>query len=54
MTDMFLEIGAEADERRARALPLILQDPTRVPDAGISGPECPADEDTRRRFFGEM
>jgi menaquinone-9 beta-reductase len=54
MTDMFLEIGAEADERRSRALPLILQDPTRVPDAAISGPQCPADEDTRRRFFGEI
>jgi 2-polyprenyl-6-methoxyphenol hydroxylase-like FAD-dependent oxidoreductase len=54
MTDMFLEIGAEADERRARALPLILQDPTRVPDAGVCGPECLADEHTRRRFFGEV
>jgi 2-polyprenyl-6-methoxyphenol hydroxylase-like FAD-dependent oxidoreductase len=54
MTDMFLDVGAAADERRARALPLILEDPTRMPDAAIGGPECPADENTRRRFFGEM
>jgi 2-polyprenyl-6-methoxyphenol hydroxylase-like FAD-dependent oxidoreductase len=53
-TDLFLEIGEQADELRTRALPLILQDPTRVPDAAVSGPECPADEDARQRFFGEI
>jgi len=52
-TDLFLEIGAEADATRMRALPLILADPTRVPDAAVSGPACPADETARRRFFGE-
>ncbi|MDX1382469.1 MAG: NAD(P)/FAD-dependent oxidoreductase [Thermoanaerobaculia bacterium] len=53
-TDLFLDIGAEADERRSRALPLIAQDMTRVPDAPISGPELPSDEATRQRFFGEI
>ena len=53
-TDLFLEIGPEAEELRARALPLILQDPTRVPDSAVSGPQCPADEGARRRFFGEV
>jgi 2-polyprenyl-6-methoxyphenol hydroxylase-like FAD-dependent oxidoreductase len=52
-TDLFLEPGPEADATRARALPLILADPTRVPDAPVSGPECRADETARRRFFGE-
>ena len=52
-TDLFLEIGAEADAARMRALPLILADPTRVPDAAVSGPACPADETARQRFFGE-
>jgi 2-polyprenyl-6-methoxyphenol hydroxylase-like FAD-dependent oxidoreductase len=53
LTDMLLEIGDEADRVRARALPLILQDPTRVPEAAVSGPQFRADEDARRRFFAE-
>jgi menaquinone-9 beta-reductase len=52
-TDIFLDVGAEADARRARALPLILQDPTRIIDTPIGGPEIKADESARRRFFGE-
>lgn len=51
--EMFMEVGPAADERRARALPLIAADPTRIPDAGMSGPEAPWSEDVRRRFFGE-
>ena len=51
--DVFMELGAEADARRARALPLAAQDPTRFPDAPISGPEAPHDDAVRRRFFGE-
>jgi 2-polyprenyl-6-methoxyphenol hydroxylase-like FAD-dependent oxidoreductase len=50
---MFLELGSEADSTRARALPLIGEDPTRVPDHFMSGPELPAGEAVRRRFFGE-
>lgn len=52
-TEMFLAMGPEAEARRARALPLILQDETRVPDHVYSGPDLPADEAVRRRFFGE-
>ncbi len=50
---LFLEQGLDADSRRARALPLIAEDQTRVPDHLFSGPDLPADEAVRRRFFGE-
>jgi len=53
MTQMFAESGAEADARRAKALPLIAADPMRVPDHGVSGPDLPFDRNlTRARFFG--
>lgn len=52
-TDFFLETGPEADARRARAFPLIAQDPSRQPDLLFSGPDTPVDDGTRRRFFGE-
>jgi 2-polyprenyl-6-methoxyphenol hydroxylase-like FAD-dependent oxidoreductase len=45
--------GPEADARRARAFPLIDQDPTRFPDDGMTGPDQPATEERRKRFFGE-
>jgi 2-polyprenyl-6-methoxyphenol hydroxylase-like FAD-dependent oxidoreductase len=51
--DLFLEPGPEADARRARALPLIGQDPTRMPDHIFSGPDLPFDTRTRTRLFGE-
>jgi 2-polyprenyl-6-methoxyphenol hydroxylase-like FAD-dependent oxidoreductase len=47
------EQSPEADRRRAIAMPLIAQDPTRVPDHIISGPELPIDDSVRARFFGE-
>ena len=50
---MFYAVGPEADARRARALPLFAEDPTRMHDGLISGPEIPQDEAVRRRFFGE-
>ena len=50
---MFLETGPEADARRARALPLIAADPSRVPDHLISGPDLPTDDSVRARFFAE-
>ena len=51
--DLFMDVGADADERRARALPLIAADPTRLPDVQFSGPDVAADDDARLRFFGE-
>jgi menaquinone-9 beta-reductase len=46
-------IGPEADVRRARAMALIAQDPSRQPDSLFSGPDLPADEEVRKRFFAE-
>jgi 2-polyprenyl-6-methoxyphenol hydroxylase-like FAD-dependent oxidoreductase len=51
--EFFMITGPEADARRARALPLIGQDPTRVPDLLFSGPEISVACDARARFFGE-
>jgi menaquinone-9 beta-reductase len=51
--DFFFGQGAEADARRARAFPLIAQQPERFPDHGASGPDLPCDDSVRRRFFGE-
>ncbi|GAC1636057.1 MAG: FAD-dependent monooxygenase [Candidatus Acidiferrum sp.] len=51
--DMFQRLGAEADARRARAMPLIAQDPTRPPDHLWSGPDLPLAANARARFFGE-
>lgn len=51
--DVFQRLGPEADERRARALPLIASDPTRIPDTLFSGPDFPLADDARARFFGE-
>ena len=53
MAQMLFETSPTGQAQRARALPLIAQDPTRVPDHLTSGPELPADERVRRRFFGE-
>jgi len=51
--ELFMEPGPEADERRARAFPLLAADPTRVVDVPSSGPESPCDDAARHRFFGE-
>ncbi len=53
MIEMYLTTGSDADARRARAMPLIAQDPTRQPDALFVGPDLPVDEAARKRFFGE-
>jgi hypothetical protein len=34
-------------------MPLIAEDPTRVPDHILSGPGLPSNEQVRARFFGE-
>ena len=52
-TELDLETGPEADARRAKALPGIMQDPTRRPDVLFSGPDMLLDETVKRRFFGE-
>jgi len=52
-SQLYLETGAEADARRARALPLIGQDPTRQPDTIFSGPDIPLNEAVRKRLFAE-
>ena len=51
---MFQEQSPEADRRRAIAMPLIAEDPTRIPDHIMGGPELPIDDSVRARFFGEL
>jgi menaquinone-9 beta-reductase len=53
-TELFFGTSAEAQIRRAKALPLISGDPTRVPDYILSGPEVTLDDTVRARFYGEQ
>ncbi len=50
---VFQEQSPAATLRRQKALPLIAEDLTRVPDHIFSGPEMPLDDSVRSRFFGE-
>ncbi len=50
---MFHDASEAGHARRARALPLITADPTRMCDLTVSGPEVPVDEPVRLRMFGE-
>jgi 2-polyprenyl-6-methoxyphenol hydroxylase-like FAD-dependent oxidoreductase len=50
---LFQDPALESAALRARALPLIGEDPTRVPDHIFSGPDLPLNEQVRARFFGE-
>jgi len=50
---LFYEPGPSADQLRARALPLIAQDSTRMLDHITSGPDLPINDRLIRRFFGE-
>jgi 2-polyprenyl-6-methoxyphenol hydroxylase-like FAD-dependent oxidoreductase len=52
-TLMLATTGPEADARRAKAMPLWQEDPTRNPDIVHSGPDRSLDEAARRRYFGE-
>jgi 2-polyprenyl-6-methoxyphenol hydroxylase-like FAD-dependent oxidoreductase len=52
-TLMLATTGPEADARRAKAMPLWREDPTRNPDIVHSGPDRSLDEAARRRYFGE-
>jgi 2-polyprenyl-6-methoxyphenol hydroxylase-like FAD-dependent oxidoreductase len=51
--DLFLVPGPEAEACRARAFPLLAQDPTRFLSHIFIGPDLPLNETVRRRFFGE-
>jgi hypothetical protein len=53
LTEFFFGISDEAKARRAKALPLINDDPTRIPDHIASGSDLPIDEGAKARFFGE-
>jgi 2-polyprenyl-6-methoxyphenol hydroxylase-like FAD-dependent oxidoreductase len=53
LDEMYLATGPVADARRARAFPLINEDPSRQPDSLFAGPDMPADEAVRKRFFAE-
>jgi 2-polyprenyl-6-methoxyphenol hydroxylase-like FAD-dependent oxidoreductase len=50
---LFQDPSPEAAALRDRATPLIAEDPTRVPDHILSGPDLPLNEQARARFFGE-
>jgi len=50
---LFQDPSPEAAALRAHAMPLIAEDPRRVPDHIFSGPEMPFNEQVRARFFGE-
>ena len=50
---VFQEQTPEAALIRQRALPLIAEDPARIPDHLMGGPELPVDDAVRARFFGE-
>ncbi len=51
--ELFYGAGPEADVLRARALPRIAEDPSRIVDFIGYGPEAPSDEAARQRFYGE-
>ena len=50
---MYYDPNREANQLRARALPQVIADRTRIPDFIGIGPDFPADENHRRRFFCE-
>jgi menaquinone-9 beta-reductase len=50
---LFQDPSPEAAALRTRIMPLIAEDPTRVPDHIFSGPGLPLNEQVRARFFGE-
>ena len=48
---MFLETHEKANAIREAALPALLDDPTRIPDLFGMGPDAPADDRAKQRFF---
>lgn len=53
LTTFFYDRGEQANARRAKAMPLIMEDPTRIPDHQFCGPDLSVDESVRKRFFAE-
>ena len=53
MRTLFQDPSTEAAELRTRAMPMIAEDPTRVPDHILSGPDLPLNSQVRARMFGE-
>ena len=53
MRTIFQDPSPEAAAVRARAMPLIAEDATRVPDHINSGPDLPLNEHVRARLFGD-
>jgi len=51
---LFQDPSPEATALRMKTMPLIAQDPTRVPDHILSGPDLPLSDQARARFFGEF
>ncbi|HTT20492.1 MAG TPA: NAD(P)/FAD-dependent oxidoreductase [Candidatus Sulfotelmatobacter sp.] len=50
---LFQDPSTAAAACRDKAMPLIAQDPTRVPDHLFSGPDLPVNHQVRARLFGE-
>jgi 2-polyprenyl-6-methoxyphenol hydroxylase-like FAD-dependent oxidoreductase len=50
---LFQDPSPQSAALRARAMPLITEDPSRVPDHLFSGPDLPMNDDVRARLFGE-
>jgi len=50
---LFQDPSPSAGALRGKAMPLIAEDPTRVPDHIFSGPDLPVDDSVRARLFGE-
>lgn len=50
---LFQDPSPESAALRKRAMPLIAEDPTRVPDHIFGGPDLPLNEQVRARLFGE-
>jgi len=50
---IFQDTSAESVQLRTKIIPLVTEDPTRVPDHIMSGPDLPLNEQVRARFFGE-
>ncbi len=53
LSSLLLGQSPAAQARRARAMPLLARDPSRLPDLFALGPETPVDDSVRRRLFGE-
>jgi 2-polyprenyl-6-methoxyphenol hydroxylase-like FAD-dependent oxidoreductase len=51
--ELWFGADSNAEALRARALPRIAEDPSRIPDFIALGPEAPSGEAARRRMFGE-